>query len=256
MRFLQFGDPAKPALLLIHGYGVSWRMWARHIDSLESRYFVIAAVLPGFDETSDADFLSVEEAADEIIAHVEAEYDGKLFALCGSSLGGTLALDVLARNRLEVRKAIIDAGPAYPFGKLYIAFAVRARLLQNRLIRKGRRLAIKPLENSYMREIAGDVIRVCSGMSDETCRNVQVSCFSYRLPETINATSTEIAYWYGSKEAFLNKKTLDHIRTLNPEIKVEMFEGYDHGELCIGNPDLFVRKALAFLDTPTVSPQP
>ena len=253
MRFLEFGDPAKPALLLIHGYGVSWRMWTRHIESLESRYFVIAVVLTGFDEKDDADFVSVEQAADDIIAHIEAEYDGKLFAICGSSLGGTIALDVLARNRLDVQKAIIDAGPVYPFGKLYIAFAVRARLLQNRLIRGRRRVAIKPLENSYMGEIADDVIRVCSRMSDETCRNVQVSCFSYRLPETISETSTEIAYWYGSKEALLYRKTLDHIRKLVPDIQVEMFEGYDHGELCIGNPELFVEKALGFLEAPVRS---
>jgi pimeloyl-ACP methyl ester carboxylesterase len=253
MRFLEFGDPTKPALLLIHGYGVSWRMWTRHIQSLESRYFVLAVVLPGFDQSDDADFVSVEQAADEIIAYIETEYDGKLFAICGSSLGGTIALDVLARNRLDVQKAIIDAGPVYPFSKLYIAFAVRVRLLQNRLIRRGRRVAIKPLEHSYMKGVADDVIRVCSRMSDETCRNVQVSSFSYRLPETIRETSTEITYWYGSKEAFLFKKTLDHIRTLVPQIQLEMLEGYDHGELCIGNPELFVERALVFLEAPGAS---
>ncbi len=247
MQFKEFGDHNNPALILIHGYGISWRMWLPHIERFRDTYHVIAPALAGHDIETLSDFESVEASAEAISSYVEKNLHGRVFAICGASLGATIAIHILAQNRIAVEKAIIDAGPLAPSSKLYIALAVYTRLFQNWLLRKGYKFATKALYNSFFpREAAEDVIVVCSRMSAKTCRNVQRSAFSYALPISIQESQTDIVYWHGSKEAFLMQKSLDRFAKTLPHARIERFEGYDHGELSIGNPDIFVAKAREF----------
>ncbi|UJW58952.1 hypothetical protein HXZ66_16860 [Bacillus sp. A116_S68] len=66
------------------------------------------------------------------------------------------------------------------------------------------------------------------------------------LPPAIKNTKTRITYWYGSKEAFFLKKSAEAISKILPSTQVKVFQGFDHGELCIGNPELYIQKSLAF----------
>lgn len=247
MRFVEFGDKKNPKILLIHGYGISWKMWTSQINVLQKDYQVILPVLDGHDEENNSDFISIQESAQKIINYIEMNYNSSLFAICGSSLGGTIAFEILAQNRLKVEKAIIDAGPAAPFSKLFIKFSIIYRSILNYLIRKRNNLAIKQLENSYLpKEAVEDAINICSRMSSKTYKNVYLSCFTYELPLSIKDTKTDILYWYGSKEAFLFKKSVKFISQTLPNVKIEVFKGYNHGELCIGNPSLFLEKCYEF----------
>lgn len=246
MRFNEFGDKNNPIILLIHGYGVSWKMWKPHIEVLQKEYFLIVPALDGLDEENDSNFISVEKSAEDIITYIKMNYEGSIYAICGASLGGTIAFEILAQNRIEVEKAIIDAGPIVPSSKLFLNFSIRVRLRQNRQIRKGNIRAIKQIQNLFTGELSNEIIKTCAQMSEETCRNVQISCFTYQLSSSIQETNTEIAYWYGSKEAFLYKKASKFISELLPNAKIEVFKGYNHGELCMCNPELFVEKANGF----------
>ncbi|MFO7585301.1 MAG: alpha/beta hydrolase [Anaerolineales bacterium] len=249
MRYKVFGNRNHPMLMLIHGYGVSWKMWRPHIALLQEKYHIVTPLLPGHDEDSSSDFQSVEAVAEEIIKFVEDNFEGKLFAICGASLGGTITAHILSENRLKVAKAIIDAGPVVDFGVFFVNFAVYTRRFQNWLLRKGNKTLMNALRNSFFpKEAAEDAIKIASRMSVETCKNVQHSAFRYTLPQSIQETTTEIAYWYGSKEGFLMQKSADRFRQLLPSVQVQVFQNYEHGELCIGNPDIFVSNALAFFE--------
>lgn len=94
-----------------------------------------------------------------------------------------------------------------------------------------------------------DVFRVGANMTDESCRNAHLSVFSYTLPDSIADTRTDIAYWYGSKEAWLGKKYANCILSKLPGVKIKVFKGFDHGELCIGNPDLYLKEVTEFLNS-------
>jgi hypothetical protein len=63
------------------------------------------------------------------------------------------------------------------------------------------------------------------------------------LPPAIK-TTIKITYWYDSKKVFFLAEAISKIL---PSTQVKVFQGFDHGELCIGNPELYIQKSLAFL---------
>ncbi|SDY12022.1 Pimeloyl-ACP methyl ester carboxylesterase [Evansella caseinilytica] len=247
MRFLTFGEKKHPAIVLIHGYGISWRMWLPQIEGFRHSYYVVVPVLDGHDEENDSDFFSVEKAAEAISDYIENMLESNIFAICGTSLGATIAVHMLAQNRINVEKAIIDGGPLVPMNKVMLSVAVKVRLMQNRRMRNGNRRMIKRMQNMfYSEEMAEEVFRTCARMSDMTCKNVLLSAFAYTLPPTIKNAQTKMTYWYGSKETFFLKKSAEAVSQMLPAAQVEVFQGFDHGELCIGHPELYIQKALAF----------
>jgi len=250
MLFKEFGNKQNKAIMLIHGYGISWRMWKPQIDVLSNDYYVIVPVLDGHDIENNSTFTTVEKAAADISDYVLQTYGKHVFAICGASLGATIVVEIIAQNRLEIDKAIVDAGPIVPMNKFLLDLSVNYRIRQAHSMKKGSRL-LKHLLNRtfYPPEMVDDVFRIGANMTDQSCRNAHVSVFSYALPDSIVDSKTDIAYWYGSKEAWLGKKYANCIVSKLPSVKIKVFKGFDHGELCIGNPDLYLKEVTEFLNS-------
>ncbi|SDY11987.1 Pimeloyl-ACP methyl ester carboxylesterase [Evansella caseinilytica] len=248
MRFKEFGDRQNPVVVLIHGGFVSWKMWLPQIDAFSKAYYVVVPVLDGHDETGNTNFHSIEKAADELIRYLEKHFQGNIFALCGVSLGGAIAAHTLLQNRIEVKKVIIDGAPVAKTNKI---FSFTMKIFLRRLFKK-----IRGGDNIYRRTfrffpeaVADDAFHICRRMSDETVENIHRACYAYSLPGpgALN-TNTESAYWYGSKEAFICKRMAKQMSKAVKNTRTESFKGYRHGELCIGNPDLYIKKALEFFE--------
>ncbi|WP_160316211.1 alpha/beta fold hydrolase [Acetobacterium bakii] len=249
MKFKEFGNKQHKAIILIHGYGISWRMWQPQIKAFSNDYFVIVPVLDGHDTENNSPFTTVEKAAADIIDYVLQTYGNQVFAICGASLGATIAADILAQNRLEIAKAIIDAGPIVPMNPFLLKLSVNYRISQAHSMKKGSRRLKQLLSRTfYPPEMVDDVFRIGANMTDESCRNVHLSVFNYALPPSIADTKTDITYWYGSKEAWLGKKYAACMLSIVPSVKIKIFKGLDHGELCIGNPDLYINEATEFFN--------
>ena len=50
-------------------------------------------------------------------------------------------------------------------------------------------------------------------------------------------SGSDIHFWYGTKEAFVAKPQVRHLRTLHPDTKVEVFKAMNHGQLLIDHPE-------------------
>lgn len=247
MRFKEFGSKEKETIVFIHGFGISWRMWMPQIEAFCHDYHVVVPVLNGHDEESDSTFISIEKSAEEIVDYIKRNCQGKVFAICGASLGATIAIHILAQNNNIIEKAIIDAGPVVSYNKALKDLSVWYRWVQIRLIARGGRVIKKMYLHTFFPKIlVEDMFKVAANMSKETCKNANSSAFTYTMCNSIKTTKTEVVYWYGSKEAIFTKKSADCVVQMIPNAKQEIFKGYDHGELCIGNPDLYIKKAIEF----------
>lgn len=249
MKFEEFGNKNNKAIIFIHGYGMSWKMWKPQINVFSKEYFVIVPVLDGHDIDNNSTFITVEKAAADIIEYVIQTYGEHVFAICGASLGATIALDVLAQNRLKVDKAIIDAGPIVPINNVLLNFSIKSRIRQAHSMKKGSKFLNYIFSRTfYPKEMVDEIFRIGANMTDESCRNSHLSVFRYSLPTSIADTKTDIAYWYGSKEAWLGKKYAKCISAIVSNVKVKVFKGLDHGELCIGHPDLYIKQVNDFFN--------
>ncbi|MET0842627.1 MAG: alpha/beta fold hydrolase [Mycetocola sp.] len=108
------GDPARPALVLLHGLGEGAASWADVAPRLASRFHVVNIDLRGHGASDWPGDYSFPLMRDDVIRVLEA-LNLKDVVLVGHSMGGTVAYLVSsARPDLVARLIVEDAPPPYP----------------------------------------------------------------------------------------------------------------------------------------------
>lgn len=114
------GDPAAPAIVLLHGFPESHRTWRHQIPELAKTHFVIAPDQRGFARSSKpegAENYTPDKTVGDLIAL--ADHFGKdRFTLIGHDWGGAIAWMAALQhpNRVE-RLAIVNAPHPFVFQK-------------------------------------------------------------------------------------------------------------------------------------------
>ena len=111
-------DPARPAIVLIHGAGMDHSVW-----SLQSRYLahhgrsVLAVDLPGHGRSGGEPLGSIAALADWVIALLDAAGLERA-ALVGHSMGALVALDAAARHGARIEAVallgVAERMPVHP----------------------------------------------------------------------------------------------------------------------------------------------
>lgn len=252
MEYKEFGQQNKPVILLIHGFCMPLSMWDAQIDALRKDYHVIAVVLDGHEGKKSSNFQSVEYSAKQIIEYLENRNYKEIFAICGFSLGGAIAISIIASDKLFIKKAIIDAGitPSH-ISNARESFIVHRDLFATMLARKNQKLLeIKFSQKYYSKTFINQFYCLLQSVSNVTVKNVYYSVDTYSLPEDLSHVNTEIQYWYGTKEKKEREKDANFVKSMFRNIRICTFKGYRHGQLCIGNPQLYLKSAFDFFDKP------
>ena len=130
MTVHEFGDKAKPVLMLFPGTMCYWKAnFSGVLDEL-SRHFLVAVVAyTGFDERDTQSYTCVEDELLKIECYVNEHYDGKICAAYGCSLGGTFVAQLAARHNIHMRFGILGSSDLDQAGPL------KARLLTALMLR-------------------------------------------------------------------------------------------------------------------------
>jgi pimeloyl-ACP methyl ester carboxylesterase len=101
-----------PALVLLHGVGLSWQIWRPLIGPLAREFDVIACDSPGFGQSSplDADVEPTIPAYADRFATFFAELGIERPHLAGNSMGGAIGLELARRGAVSSVCAISPAG--------------------------------------------------------------------------------------------------------------------------------------------------
>jgi len=142
------GDPARPAIVLLHGFPESHRTWRHQIPELAKTHFVIAPDQRGYARSSKPE-RQADYAPDRIMADVFALADHfglETFTLVGHDWGGAIAWGAaMTRPDRVTRLAILNAphpalfaktlaDPAQAKASSYIGFIRRTRLDRSRVL--------------------------------------------------------------------------------------------------------------------------
>ena len=100
------GEP----LVLVHGVGSRWQVWAPVLAALEAEHDVVALDLPGFGASAhDGTVPSVEAQAVRVEAFL-AEQGLDRPHVAGNSMGGAIALELARRGSVRSATAVSPAG--------------------------------------------------------------------------------------------------------------------------------------------------
>ncbi len=206
MIYKEFGQKDKPVIVLIHGGGLSDWMWRAEIDALKNEYTIITPIIDGHGEDFEAAFTSIQGCAENIIAYIKDNLNGKVRAICGLSLGAQITVEILSRASDITEKAVIESAVVIPSkaaqklakSMLDISFPLVQKLWFAKLQAKQLNIPGNMFE-SYFEDT--------KKMTKQSLLNMLLENAKYTLPEGFKNTAAKAAVIVGRKEYNVMKQS-------------------------------------------------
>lgn len=245
MKFKSFGESHLPAVVLLHGGGLSWWSWQPVIDALHGEYHVITPVIDGHGEDAGTPFQSIGESARRLLAHLDAEHGGRVFAIGGLSVGAQITVEALARRPDLAEKAVIESALVVPM-RWAAALAAPTYALLYGLIRRrwyarlqARYLFVPPEQfELYYRD--------SSRMTRESLVNLTRSNATYSLDPAIRETTAQALILAGEKEPRAVRRSARMLHEAIPDSTLHIIPNSGHGELSLAHPGEYVALLRSF----------
>lgn len=128
------GERGSPAVVFMHGAGLSGRMWADHMARL-SAFHCLAPDLPGCGMSHRLPWTSRTDAADAVAALIRRRVPAGRAHVVGISLGGAVAHTLLSRHADVLDRVVIDGAgilPSWENGPYLLFIAAIAPFLHTR----------------------------------------------------------------------------------------------------------------------------
>lgn len=238
MRFYEYGDPAYPAVVLIHGMLTPYTIWRPILPALSKHYRVIVPALGGHDGDPSGEFVSAEAEADTIAAYLHAHECGVVHAVIGLSLGGVIAFCLWRSGSVDIAHLLLDGAPLAGFGTL-LREGMTANYLS--IVKKSKERDAKTLENFKKQflpaQYLDDYLAFIDTMSPASVKAAVAAASVDRLKETLPDTATRLHYFHGTKiNEHSSQKTARRLSSLYSAVDIHCFDGKAHGELLIYEP--------------------
>ncbi|MFD3156877.1 alpha/beta fold hydrolase [Haloimpatiens sp. FM7330] len=256
MKFHEFGDPENQHIMLIHGGGNAWWNYLRQARKLSEKYHVILPTLDGHGEEFATDYISTEDTADKLLSYIQKNCNGKLFALCGVSLGGQIVIELLSRKADLVQKAIIDGSVCYPVPnvkrfcianvKLFRSFLFSKKACKFELAAMSKMLPQKML---YPKEIQELYLQDLPRLRKETLYAMYRTYMNYSIKDSLRECQADVMYWYGEKEMKCVKKSAKLFQSYVKNCKIYEAKDYGHGYLAVYLPEEWLELAQNFFES-------
>lgn len=235
------GPRTAPAILLLHGGGVSGWMWEPVVHRLSDRFRCLVPDLPGHGKLAGETFSfarAVAGLADLIHTHAE----GGPVHVVGLSLGGQTALRLIAAHPELVGRAVVSGtltrhlpgiGPYRVLLRLTFPLARKEWMIRA----NARALGIPP---AYQAQFRSDALQAtAAGLDAVVAENL-----SFRLPKALATSPVPLLALVGERERHLLRECARDLARTLPHAKAYLVPGAGH-TWCLQDPDLFARAVAA-----------
>ena len=234
MNFRTFGKKEAPVLMLIPGLGVSYEIFNPLIELLRDRYSIVAVEVDGFTLGVHTKFTSIDDQARQITEYIKSNHGDKIDSAYGLSLGGKILSRVLEIDEVTIEHSVMDAAPLLPLPKWLVG--------PLRYMQAGNVWSFyhwtgfwRWLFHSHYFDVLLDECRkVYPFGGTEAVLDGYKSVYTNKLESLPNS---DIEYWHGTKEAFVAGPQAKHLKSLCPKAKIVVFDGMNHGQMLIDNPN-------------------
>lgn len=239
MIFKEFGDKNKPVIVLVHGGGLSWWSWRYQIDTLTKEYCVVAPIIDGHGEEWRTTFISIQDSASKIIKYIKENFDRRVFALCGLSIGAQIVVEVLAHEPGIAENAVIESALVCPM-KMTVAMTAPMYALCYDMIKKRWFAKLQAKTLNVPEDLFEKYYEDSSRMTKETLINFTKSNGYYSVPSTLCSTSAKVLILVGEKELSVMKKSAAILHSSIKGSTLRVIEKARHGEISLIYPERYV----------------
>ena len=245
MKCVEYGNQNPETIILLHGGGLSWWNYRDVAQLLSDRFHVVLPILDGHAD-SDAPFTSIEENATRIIAHIDEHFDGKVLAICGLSLGGQIAVEMLTQRPDICRFALLESTLVKPSKLTYAlikpTFGMSYGLIKQKWFAK--------MQAAYLgipQKLFDDYYRDTCKISKEDMIAFLESNSAYSIKPALRDAQAKVHIVFGSKEQSsirASGKLLNHTILGST---LESLPGYNHGDLSLNHPQAYAQMLLTMI---------
>lgn len=249
MEFHTLGQFDKPVILLIHGALTPYEVMLPIAEHFKDDYRVIIPLLDGHTKRTESTFLSIENEAEQIEEYLKKKEISEIFCVCGLSLGGAIAHNLLARGNIIIHNIVLDGAPLVK-SPAWLTKTMTRNYLD--ILRKSKKREKKTLANfcNYFlpERYLPYYLEFIDKTPEESIINMLKSVGESELCKTLDLLSTNFLYLHGTKpNEYLSKKSAKRIVKLYPEATVVCLKGDAHCECSIYKPDDFAKIILDFI---------
>lgn len=234
MDFKTFGKEGAPTIMLIPGLGVSYEIFLPLIGLLEDRFQIIAAQVDGFTLGCETEFTSIEDQAIQSIKYIKENHDGKLDVAYGLSLGGKILSRILERDEVSINHAVMDAAPLLALPAWLIGPLKYLQCANVWSCYHWTGFWRRVFRSHYFDVLLDECRKIYPHGGSKAVIDGYTSVYTTGLAKI---SGHEIHYWHGTKEAFVARPQVKHLKSLYPDTRLEIFKGMNHGQLLVDHPE-------------------
>ncbi|TFC13039.1 alpha/beta fold hydrolase [Cryobacterium algoritolerans] len=233
-------------IVFLHGGSVAAWSWQPQVAALPGRH-VLTPDLPGFGDRSVADWRSLEETADDVAAIIAKHAHGARAHLVGLSLGGLVAVQVMARHPGLLHSCLVSGVPLDGIHGL-------ARFVNTLHLRLwGRRWYWRAQSKAFGLPADAVTLFVEHGLGirpDNAARVFEDVNFGVS-PAGLDGYLGPLLAVAGEKESRLVRDSLATLRALLPQTRTWIAPGMHH-VWSIEDAELFTRMVVGWVDDGTL----
>ena len=245
MKTVEYGHDNRDVIVLLHGGGLSWWQYQAVAERLSGQFHVVLPILPGH-AGSDSPFTTMEDAAQQVIRHIDQAFQGHVLLLGGLSLGGQVAVEVLSRRPDICDAAFIESALAFPM-RITAALTGPAFSLCYPLIRQRwfARLLFRSLHIGP--ELFEDYYRDTARIARDDMVAFLMANADFSISVSLSACTARTLVLVGSKEHGIMKKSAFELASALPSAELEILAGLHHGEFSINHAQRYADRLLQLI---------
>lgn len=241
MKFMELGKTENPAVILLHGGGLSWWSVEEQARLLQRKYRVVMPIIDGHGEDAGTDFTGIGDSAEKLLGFIDRGCGGRVFALCGLSLGAQIAAAVLAARPEIAEYAVLESilvQPGHTQRQSIPEVLIRCShgLIQYRWFSK-----LQARAEFLPAKLFEPYFRDARIISEKSLARILNSNGDFHIPTGLGQTKAKVLILVGSGEKAEMKLSAGLLKKAIPESRLVVARGMRHGEFSIKHPESYVR---------------
>lgn len=234
-------------IVLIHGMLTPWQIWEDAADFFSGDYYVVVPELNGHTEDEISEFVSVEDEAEQIRQYLMKHFKGRVYALCGLSMGGRIAATLAGMQDVHFDCLVLDGAPLQKMPMLLVSIMKNSYI---HIINKSKQRDPKVIESckkDFLPERYLDVfLKVADHIQEQSVRNIMDSVFS-RFDYKAYSKESRILFMHGTKgNEMAAAKSAVNLKKMNPQTEIRCFDGYAHAQLACFEIEKWIKEVSSF----------